>query len=56
LDNIASFLKILGDDEKTAYLLHIVDTNTGDEENLIYLLKDFHDWLDSTDTIASSNI
>lgn len=55
LDNISAFLKTLGDDEKTSYLLHIVDINTGDEENLIYLLKDFHDWLDSTDTITSYN-
>jgi len=56
LDNIASFLNTLGDDEKTAYLLHIVDTNTGDEENLIYLLRGFHDWLDSAETITSFNI
>lgn len=56
LDNISAFLKTLGDDEKTSYLLHIVDISDGDEENVIYLLKDFHDWLDSTDTITSYNI
>jgi hypothetical protein len=56
LDNISAFLKTLGDDEKTSYLLHIVDISDGDEENVIYLLKDFHDWLDSTDMITSFNI
>lgn len=50
IDNIVCFLKTLSDDEKTSYLLHLIDKNTGDEENLVYLLKDFHDWLNSADT------
>jgi hypothetical protein len=54
IKNICKFLRLLSEDEKTAYLLHIIDKYEVDNDVLIEFIKNEREWFASLEEINNA--